>query len=104
MNKKFNDRHSSSKPAISSSVDLVDLTAHNCCGYCYILQLVDPVLHIGHANMLKSFSDEDLSTALDKLRGLACFPPSTVYCDEKFSFLPNVTAFYPHIVFTKKTH
>lgn len=63
---------------------------------------MDPVLHIGHATMLKSISDEDLSTALDKLMGLACFPPSTVYCDEKFSFLPTVAAFYPHIVFTKK--
>jgi hypothetical protein len=62
-----------SKPTIASFVDLVDMCAHNCCGYCCVLRLVDPVARLGHVIILKSKSDKSLSTGFSKLVSLSCF-------------------------------
>ena len=93
-----------SKPIISSFVDLVDMCAHNCCGYCYVLELVDPVSRLGHVTILKSKSDESLSTGFSKLMSLSRFPPTTVYYDMKYTFIAKVATLYPRVVFTMQSH
>ncbi len=32
------------------------------------------------------------------------FPPTTVYCDMKYTFIPIVAVLYPRVVFTMQTH
>lgn len=88
--------------AIASYVDLVDMTGQNCCSYCYVLHLVDPIAHLGHVMILKSNSDDSLCTVFSKLMYLACFPPTTIYYDVNFTFIPSVASLYPRVVFTRQ--
>ena len=61
--KKTKDYISSSKKqidgnlptrTITSYVDLVDISKQSCCGYSYVLRLVDPIACLGHVMILKS--------------------------------------------------
>ncbi len=89
---------------IASFVYLVDMSGHNCCGYSYVLRLVDPIARLGHITILKSISDDSLCTGFSKLMGIARFPPTTIYYDAKFTFLPSAASLYPHVVFTRQPH
>jgi len=93
-----------SKSNISSFIDLVDLSAHTCCGYCYVLRLVDPEARLGHVIILRSKSDESLCDGFSKLMSLSRFPPTTVYYDSKFSFISKVATLYPRVAFTMQSH
>ena len=89
---------------ITSYVDLVDNSTQSCCGYSYVLRLVDPIARLGHVMILKSTSDDALCEAFSKLMCIARFPPTTIYYDEKFTFIPTVASLYPRVVFTKQPH
>jgi hypothetical protein len=87
---------------VTSYVDLVDISKQSCCGYSYVLRLVDPIARLGHVMILKSTSDDALCAAFSKLMCIARFPPTTIYYDEKFTFIPTVASLYPRVVFTKQ--
>ncbi|MFY7880659.1 MAG: hypothetical protein ACOVR6_00025, partial [Fimbriimonas sp.] len=102
--KKNKPTDNTSKSNISSFIDLVDLSAHTCCGYCYVLRLVDPEARLGHVIILRSKSDESLCDGFSKLMSLSRFPPTTVYYDSKFSFISKVATLYPRVAFTMQSH
>lgn len=89
---------------IASFVDLVDLSTHNCCGYCYVLHLVDPLVRFRHVTALKSYSEDYFCRGLSKLMGVACYPPTTIYYDAKHIFVPTVASLYPHVSFARQPH
>jgi hypothetical protein len=49
---------------LTSFLDVIDLTLKPCCGYLYMLQMVDPVSRYGHMVVLKSMPKEDFFTSL----------------------------------------
>jgi hypothetical protein len=89
---------------VTSYLDLVDISKQSCCGYSYVLRLVDPIARLGHVMILKSTSDDALCEAFSKLMCIARFPPTTIYYDEKFTFIPTVASLYPRVVFTKQPY
>ena len=52
-------------------LDLVDMSQYTCCGYSYILQLVDQIACLGHVTLLKSSFTNYLLSGFNKLMSLS---------------------------------
>ncbi len=55
---------STDSPILTSFIDIVDMTSHPCCGYKYILRMVDPAHRYGHAVVMKSMSKDGIYYSL----------------------------------------
>jgi hypothetical protein len=61
------DNDSIDKPILFSYVDIVDMSAHDCCGFSYILCLVDPISRVGHVTPMKTNSSIDVMSGFHRL-------------------------------------
>ncbi|MFY7882391.1 MAG: hypothetical protein ACOVR6_08855 [Fimbriimonas sp.] len=91
-------------PSIVSFLDVVDLTSNPCCGYTYILRMVDPVHRYGHAVVLKSKSNDDVCYSLSRLMNVVRIQPTTVYFSQSMSYLKDVSELYPNTRFECQEH
>jgi hypothetical protein len=71
-----NDNDSVDKPILFSYVDIVDMSAHKCCGFSYILHLVDPIARVGHATPMKTNSSIDVMSGFRRLMSLSKRQPT----------------------------
>jgi hypothetical protein len=91
-------------PSIRSFLDIVDLTSNSCCGYTYILRMVDPVHRYGHAVVLKSLSKGDVCYSLSRLMMVVRIQPTTLYFSQSLSYLEDVSEQYPKTKFECHEH
>jgi hypothetical protein len=83
-------RLSTDSPILTSFIDVVDLTSHPCCGYEYILRMVDPAHRYGHAVVMKSMSKDDIYYSLRRLLTIVCIQPTTLYFDDGLIFFYKI--------------
>jgi hypothetical protein len=85
-------------------VNIVDLTDVECCGYNYVLRLVDPLLRRGHAIVLKSVSPPSLVDTFGELVSIIRYKPNQIcYSYAAIDRVASVLAAnYPDIQFIKK--
>ena len=101
---KIWSRSSSDSLILTSFIDVVDLTSHPCCGYKYILRMVDPVHRYGHSVAMKSTSKDDINYSLRRLLTVVRIQPSTLYFDDGLMFLQDLSKDYPSIKFLCQKH
>jgi hypothetical protein len=85
----------SSGIVIRSFLDIVNMSAHVCCGYRFRLQLVDLINRVGHATIMKSNSHNEVIASFCHLMQVARVEPKVVYYDNQFSFIATVQDEYP---------
>jgi hypothetical protein len=89
---------------LHSFLDLVDMSQHTCCGYSFILRLVDPISRLGHVTLLKNFPTSDLLTGFNKLMSLSWVQPKCVVYDSKIVFMNDLVELYPLVHFVERAH
>jgi hypothetical protein len=77
------------------------MSAHVCCGYRFILRLVDPINRVGHATIMKSNSHNEVIVSFRHLlMRVARVEPKVVYYDNQFTFIATVQDEYLHVSLT----
>ena len=82
---------------LKSFLDIVNMSAHTCCGYRFILRMVDPIARVGHATVMKSKSPNDVIVAFPHLMRVARVEPTEIYYDTNLSFLASLVEHYPNV-------
>ena len=72
---------------LTSFLDVIDLTSKPCCGYSYLLRMVDPVSRYGHVVVLKSMLKDDIFYSLRRLMVVSRVKPETLYFSSLISFV-----------------
>jgi hypothetical protein len=70
------------------------MSAHMCCGYRFILWMVDHIARVGHATVMKSKSLNDVIVAFYHLMRVAHVYPTEIYYDTYLSFLASLEDHY----------
>jgi len=89
--------HKNNGIVLKSFLDIVNMSAHTCCGYCFILRMVDPIARVGHATVMKSKSPNDVIVAFRHLMRVVCVEPTEIYYDTNLSFLASLVEHYPNV-------
>jgi len=92
------------KPILFSYVDVVDMSAHQCCGFSYILRLVDPIARVGHATPMKTNSSVDVISGFRRLMSMSRIQPSTIYYASTLSDVISSSERYSNVLFVEKSH
>jgi hypothetical protein len=92
------------KPILFSYVDVVDMLAHQCCGFSYILRLVDPIARVGHATPMKTNSSIDVISGFRRLMSMSRIQPSTIYYASTLSDVISTSERYSNVLFVEKSH
>jgi hypothetical protein len=92
------------KPILFSYVDVVDMSAHQCCGFSYILRLVDPIARVGHATPMKTNSSVDVISGFRRLMSMSRIQPSTIYYASTLSDVISSSERYSYVLFVEKSH
>ncbi len=96
--------HTKTDINLSSFLDVVDLSMMPCCGYFYMLRMVDPVSRYGHVVPLKSSSSENVIDALNPLMMVCRVKPLTLYFSSSLSFVSDVSNQYPSVQFVLRVN
>jgi hypothetical protein len=80
------------------------MTSFPCCGYCYILCLVDPIARYGHALPMKSNSIEVIELTLNKILSIARHHPNLIYVDNAYVQLLTRAPKYSNITMVEMPH
>ena len=96
--------HTCTDITLSSYLDVVDLSATPCCGYLYMLRMVDPVSRYGHVVPLKSSSSDNIIDALNRLMMVCRVKPTTLFYSPSLSFVADVSNQYPSVQFVEREH
>jgi len=91
--------HKKSGVVLKSFLDIVNMSAHTCCGYRFILRMVDPIARVSHATVMKSKSTNDVIVAFHHLMRVARVEPTEIYYDTNLSFLASLVEHYPNVTF-----
>jgi hypothetical protein len=89
--------HKKNGVVLKSFLDIVNMTAHTCCGYRFILRMVVPIACVGHATVMKSKSPNDVIVAFCHLMRVARVEPTEIYYDTNLSFLASLVEHYPNV-------
>lgn len=89
---------------LTSFLDVVDLTSKPCCGYLYMLRMVDPVSRYGHVVVLKSMSKDDFFYSFNRLMTVVRVKPHTLFNSAVISFVSEVANNYPSVQFVLGEH
>lgn len=82
---------------LTSYLDVIDLTSKPCCGYSYLLRMVDPVSRYGHVVVLKSMLKDDIFYSLRRLMAVSRVKPETLYFSSLISFVSELSNEYPSV-------
>ena len=63
---------------LTSVLDIIDLTTKPCCGYLYLLQMVDHVSMYGHVAVMKSMSKDHFLYSFHRLMAVVRVKPETL--------------------------
>jgi hypothetical protein len=89
---------------LTSFLDVIDLMTKPCCGYLYLLQMVDPVSRYGHVAVMKSMSKDHFLYSFHRLMTVAHVKPETLYFSATISFVSEVSNQYPSVQFVLGEH
>jgi hypothetical protein len=92
------------KQNINAYLHIKDMTSFPCCGYCYILRLVDPIARYGHALPMKSNSIEVIELTLNKVLSIARHHPNLIYVDNAYVQLLTRAPNYSNITMVEMPH